>query len=137
MASPLDAVGFPLKFPSLNKTLNYQEDIQIGWQAIMSSLFQLFSTPINSLPLTPSIGFDLDEFLWRIEDSTERGDLETELNSQIQKVTGSADIDTKVSYSGTTVMIDITYRKDLMEENLPVRIDRNTKAVKIRDILVR
>lgn len=128
---------FPYKFPSMNKTLNFKEDIKVGWDAVVSAVFQLISTPINSLPFTPSIGFDLDEFLFRVKDSREMSDLESELSAKIQQVTGNANITTSVNVSNQIVYIDIIYVKDAKEERLPIRIDRSTNSIKIRDIQVR
>ena len=128
---------FPYKFPSMNKTLNFKEDIQVGWDAVVSAVFQLISTPMNSLPFTPSLGFDLDEFLFRVTDSREMSDLESELISKVQIITGNANIKTNVSVSDQIVYIDIIYTKDAKEERLPIRIDRNSNSIKIRDIQVR
>lgn len=128
---------FPYKFPSMNKTLNFKEDIQVGWDAVVSAVFQLISTPMNSLPFTPSLGFDLDEFLFRVTDSREMSDLESELSSKVQIITGNTNIKTNVSVSDQIVYIDIIYTKDAKEERLPIRIDRNSNSIKIRDIQVR
>lgn len=128
---------FPYKFPSMNKTLNFKEDIQVGWDAVVSAVFQLISTPMNSLPFTPSLGFDLDEFLFRVTDSREMSDLESELSSKVQIITGNANIKTNVSVSDQIVYIDIIYTKDAKEERLPIRIDGNSNSIKIRDIQVR
>lgn len=128
---------FPFKFPSMNRTLNFKEDIKVGWDAVVAAVFQLVSTPINSLPFTPSIGFDLDDFLFRVTDSREMSDLENELSAKVQQITGNGNIQTVVNVSNQIVYIDIIYTKDAKEERLPIRIDRNDNSIKIRDIQVR
>lgn len=128
---------FPFIFPSLNKTLNFKEDISVGWNAVVAAVFQLITTPINNLPYSPSIGFDLDEFLFRVSNSSAMSELESELASKIQTVTGNANIRTSVSVSNQIVNIDIVYTKDAKEERLPIRIDRDKNTVKINDIQVK
>lgn len=128
---------FPYKFPSMCKTLNFKEDVRVGWDMVLSAIFTLLTTPVNNLPYTPSLGFDLDEFLFRVTNSDEMTALETELSQKIQIVTGNADITTSITVQDRIVYIDVVYTKDAKESRIPIRINRDKNEIRIKDILVK
>lgn len=129
-----------LIFPSLDRSLNYREQLLRGWDAVEASIFTLISTPMNSIPEMPEMGFDLHEFLFRDKSDSEIGSLEIELSRKIAEVTGNSSVQTAIEVSGANVYITITYQKDDGSEvKLPVTIEEGTngRSVIFKNIIVR
>lgn len=129
-----------LIFPSLDKSLNYREQLLRGWNAVEASIFALISTPMNSIPEMPEMGFDLHEFLFRDKSDSEIGSLETELSNKIADVTGNSRVETAIEVSGANVYITITYQKDDgSEAKLPITIEEGTngRSIIFKNIIVR
>lgn len=129
-----------LIFPSLDKSLNYREQLLRGWDAVEASIFALISTPMNSIPEMPEMGFDLHEFLFRDKSDSEIGSLEIELANKIAEVTGNSRVETAIEVNGANVYITITYQKDDGSEvKLPVTIEEGTngRSIIFKNIIVR
>lgn len=140
MSEVMNLDEFDLKFPSMNRSLNDKEDIKVGWDAVVLAIFNLLSTPINSLPYTPSLGFDLHEFLFRAVNGTEINKLEMELADKITIVTGARgkSINTQIHVEKQIVYIDVTYTKDLKEYRMPIRLEpMNDGTIRLNDIQVK
>lgn len=128
-----------LKFPSLDKSLNYKEQILTGWNAVEAAIYCLISTPMNSIPEMPSLGFDLDEFLWRTN-GRDLSELETELGEKIRQVTNQSNVTCTVELDKYNCYITVTYQKDNgTEEKLPITISEGTngRSIKFKNIIVR
>lgn len=129
-----------LKFPSLDKSLNNKEQIFTGWNAVEAAVYCLISTPMNSIPEMPTLGFDLDDFLWRSRDDKELSELETELADKIRQVTNDSNINCVVEVDQYNTYITIIYQKDNGSEvKLPITISDGTggRSIKFKDIIVR
>lgn len=129
-----------LIYPSFDRSLNYKELILRGWNAVEASIYMLISTPMNSIPEMPEMGFDLHEFLYRDSSDTEIGSLELELANKIASVTGNSNIQTSVEVNGPNAYITITYQKDDGSEiKLPISISEGTngRSIIFKNIIVR
>lgn len=129
-----------LKFPSLDKSLNYKEQILTGWNAVEAAIYTLISTPMNSIPEIPTLGFDLDDFTWRNKDDKELHELENELGDKIRQVTNQSNLTCTVDVDQYNCYITVVYQKDNGSEvRLPITISDGTagRSVKFKNIIVR
>lgn len=129
-----------LQYPSLDRSLNFKEQILTGWNAVEASIYALISTPMNSIPELPSLGFDLHEFLFRDSSDSEIGSLELELANKIASVTGNANVRCNVEVSGANAYITVIYQKDNgSETRLPITIAESTngRSIIFKNIIVR
>lgn len=129
-----------LKFPSLDKSLNYKEQILTGWNAVEAAVYTLISTPMNSIPEMPTLGFDLDDFIWRSRDDRELSELEVELSEKIKQVTNDSNVSCVIEVDQYNTYITVTYQKDdATEEKLPITISEGTdgRSIKFKNIIVR
>ena len=88
----------------------------------------------------PTLGFDLDDFLWRSRDDKELSELETELADKIRQVTNDSNINCVVEVDQYNTYITIIYQKDNGSEvKLPITISDGTggRSIKFKDIIVR
>lgn len=133
-------MGNNLKFPSLDKSLNYKEQILTGWNAVEAAIYTLISTPMNTIPEMPSLGFDLEDFVWRNMNDSEVSALETELTEKIRQVTNQSNLTCSISYDRFNCYITVLYQKDNGSEvKLPITISDGTngRSVKFKNIIVR
>lgn len=129
-----------LRFPSLDRSLNFKEQMLRGWNAVEAAIYVLISTPMNSIPEMPSMGFDLHEFLFRDSSDGELSALENELSEKIRQVTNNSNIECTVEVEGSTAYITVIYQKDDgSEERLPISIEEGTggRFIKFKNIIVR
>lgn len=129
-----------LKFPSLDKSLNYREQILTGWNAVEAAIYTLISTPMNSIPEMPTLGFDLDDFIWRSRDDRELSELEIELGEKIKQVTNDSNITCTIEVDQYNTYITVIYQKDDgTETKLPITISEGTdgRSIKFKNIIVR
>lgn len=129
-----------LKFPSLDKSLNYKEQVLTGWNAVEAAIYTLISTPMNSIPEMPSLGFDLHEFLFREATDIELSSLESELSEKIKQVTLESNVNCTVEVQGQNAYITVIYQKDNgSEQRLPITIEDGTdgRFIKFKNIIVR
>lgn len=129
-----------LKFPSLDKSLNYKEQVLTGWNAVEAAIYTLISTPMNSIPEMPSLGFDLHEFLFREATDIELSSLESELAEKIKQVTLESNVNCTVEVQGQNAYITVIYQKDNgSEQRLPITIEDGTdgRFIKFKNIIVR
>lgn len=129
-----------LKFPSLDKSLNYKEQILTGWNAVEAAIYTLISTPMNTIPEMPTLGFDLDDFIWRSRDDRELSELEVELSEKIKQVTNDSNVSCVIEVDQYNTYITVTYQKDdVTEEKLPITISEGTdgRSIKFKNIIVR
>lgn len=129
-----------LIYPSLDKSLNYKEQILTGWNAVEIAIYSLLTRPMNSLPEIPTLGFDLHEFLFRDSTDSQIGELEQELSSKIQMVTKHSNIKCKVEVIGDNAYITIVYQKDDGSEmTLPITIEEGTngRSILFKNIIVK
>ena len=129
-----------LKFPSLDKSLNYKEQVLTGWNAVEAAIYTLISTPMNSIPEMPSLGFDLHEFLFREATDIELSSLESELAEKIKQVTLESNVNCTVEVQGQNAYITVIYQKDNgSEQRLPITIEDGSdgRFIKFKNIIVR
>ena len=129
-----------LLFPSLDASLNGKEQKLTGWNAVEAAVYCLISTPMNSIPEMPTLGFDLHEFLFREASDSELSSLESELTEKIQQVTLESNVRCTVEVSGLNAYITVIYQKDNgSEQRLPITIEDGTdgRFVKFKNIIVR
>lgn len=129
-----------LKFPSLDKSLNYKEQILTGWNAVEAAIYTLLTTPMNSIPEMPTLGFDLDDFLFRSKDDREVGELETELSDKIRQVTNQSNLSCTIEIDQWNTYITVIYQKDNgSETKLPITISEGTdgRSIRFKNIIVR
>lgn len=129
-----------LQFPSLDKSLNYKEQILTGWNAVEAAVYALISTPMNSIPEMPTLGFDLHEFLFREATDIELSSLESELTEKIKQVTMDSNVHCTVEVDGLNAYITVIYQKDNgSEQRLPITIEEGTggRFIRFKNIIVR
>lgn len=129
-----------LLFPSCDKSLNFKELVRRGWDAVEIAIYTLLSTPMNTIPEMPSLGFDLHEFQFRTSGDSEISQLENELATKISEVTLHSNISVNVEIIGVNAYITITYQKDNGSEvQLPISIEEGTngRSIIFKNIIVR
>lgn len=124
---------------SMDKTLNNKELRFKGWDAVQASIYSLLTTPINSLPEMPSMGFDLDEFLFRAAGDPVLSDLEAELTKKLHTVCKNETISCSVTVESHTVFIKIEWEGDGVKRALPITIEEGTngRVIKFKNITLR
>lgn len=128
-----------LVYISMDKTLNNKELRFSGWDAVQATVYSLLTTPMNSLPEMPSMGFDLDEFLFRASGDSIIGELESELTKKLHKVCKNETINCVVDVKGRTVYIRIEWEGDGVKRELPITIEEGTngRVIKFKNITLR
>lgn len=127
-----------LEVNMLRKSLNFKEYRASGFAAVELVVYKLINTPMNSIPELPSLGFDLDDFLFRAKDSAEIPKLETEFINKVNQVTNNAALSVTIKRAGDTVNIEIAYTQNGKEDTLPISITESTngRILRFRDIVV-
>lgn len=122
----------------LDKNINAKETILTGWDAVEAAIYLLLTTNMNSLPEIPSMGFDIQEFLFRVPDTSIVTSLENELRHKISVVTNNSEVTCSVTIENEIADIVINYYRDATEYQLGVVISKDKTGVKIefKDIVV-
>lgn len=122
-----------------DRTLNSKEMRFTGWNAVEAAVYTLITTPINTLPEMPSMGFDIDDFLFRSSTDTLVSDLEKELISKLKIVCKDENINCSVYIKGVNVYINISYSYQGKNMSLPISIEEGTngRIIKFKDIILK
>lgn len=109
-----------MKIVPLDKSYNYKEIQLDGFDAVSMSVYQLFQTPVGSLPKLPNEGFDLDDLRGLSMGSAQYDKLTEELKQKIETLIGSPST-CEIKRTGEVIDITITYFQDGEIKVIPIR----------------
>ena len=113
-------------FEAMIKGPSNREYVYDGFDAIISAILCLISTSIGTNEMCPTLGFDLREFLWRVDTGPVWEDLVAEFVDKIQSVTCNEVVDVKVAKNDATVNIDITWNNSGVAQYVPITLKEDT-----------
>lgn len=97
-----------MRFHALDRNYNGRETLLEGWDAFLSSVFVLVTTPYGSIPEMPTTGFDMLELFGYEEHDQNYEDLCTEFKEKVAALENSIPVEISIQrYSQDKSIIDI------------------------------
>ncbi|MGL5316984.1 MAG: hypothetical protein ACRC92_27240 [Peptostreptococcaceae bacterium] len=115
------------KMPITTVSNNFKQLIFTGIDAAIESLLLMLNTPINTLQTDPEYGFDIDDFLFRVNSSEELKELKEEFVAKIKKYSMFDNIDIKFGEIEPDGSMDITMLYTDSNNNVfnvPLKVDQ-------------
>jgi len=119
-----------IEFETMRKSINGKEYVFKGMDAVVSAVLTLFATPMNSLELTPSAGFDPRDLLFRANRGLTLIDMRLDLEAKIRAITNGVVTQVEVTpdEQNKVIDIDIIYMINGEERYVPMSLIEDPKT---------